>query len=145
MFWDHYGLRGSPLPDCRLLHCLRGKEEKLQQRKPLRRRRVNNACSFALFVCVVCVVCVCVWERMCTRVSNSVSSYSSHPSLHVALLCSALSGVFFCFPHPLLLYYEPQPQRQSLLLLRGKTKGQIFGLKYWRGLVPFIGITFEVS
>lgn len=51
-------------------------------------------------------------------------------------------------PHPLTplpLYFEPQPQLQSLLLLRGKKKVLIFGLKYWSGQRPFISITSKVS
>lgn len=92
----------------------------------------------------ICRVCVCVSVLACTSVSNPVSSYSSHPFLHIAILlltpccCS-------CFPHPLPLYLEPQPQRQSLLLLRGKRKVLICGLKFWIGPGPFISITSKVS
>lgn len=45
-------------------------------------------------------------------------------------------------PSPL-TYFKPQPQRQSLLL--GEKKVLIFGLKYWSGQEPFIGITSKVS
>ncbi len=77
------------------------------------------------------VLCGCVSVHK--SVSNLVSSPSSHPSLHDATLpSSALSGCS-CFPHPISLYLEYQPQQQSLLLLRGKRKVLIFGLKYWSG------------
>lgn len=59
------------------------------------------------------------------------------------LLPYGLSGVWCWFPHLLLLYLKPQPQRQSLLL--GEKKVLIFGLKYWSGQEPFIGITSKVS
>lgn len=87
------------------------------------------------------IFCVCV--KVHKSVSNPVSSYSSHPSLHAAPpLCFMWWLVLI---HPLPLYLEPQPQRQLLLLLRGKKKVLIFGLKYWSGQGPFISITSKVS
>lgn len=43
------------------------------------------------------------------------------------------------------LYLDPSPLQQCLLLLRGKKKVLIFGLKYWNGHGPFICIIFKVS
>lgn len=43
------------------------------------------------------------------------------------------------------LYLDPSPLQQSLLLLRGKKRVLIFGLKYWNGHGPFICIIFKVS
>lgn len=88
------------------------------------------------------IFCVCV--KVHKSVSNPVSSYSSHPSLHAAPppLCFMWWLVLI---HLLPLYLEPQPQRQLLLLLRGKKKVLIFGLKYWSGQGPFISITSKVS
>lgn len=43
------------------------------------------------------------------------------------------------------LYLDPSRLQQSLLLLRGKKKVLIFGLKYWNGHGPFICFIFKVS
>lgn len=58
---------------------------------------------------------------------------------------SVTPGDCLYLPHPLPFYFEPQPQRQSLLLLREKREVMIFGLKYWSGPGPFISITSKVS
>lgn len=63
--------------------------------------------------------------------------------LHAVILPCGLFGVWCQCPHLLWLYFEPQPQRQSLLL--GEKNVLIFGLKYWSGQEPFIAITSQVS
>lgn len=89
-------------------------------------------------------VCWCV----CKFASNPLLTSSSRPSLHADTLhlCLLLCLVVVSsFPHPLLLNLEPQPQWQSLLLLRGKTGVVTCGVKYWSGPGPFIDITSKVS
>lgn len=104
-----------------------------------------------IYLCVfVGVVRVYEWVWVCPKVCLTLSPHTPFtplcmllPSLY--LPSSAIPGNCFYFPHPLPLYLEPQPQRQSLLLLREKRKVLIFGLKYWSGPRPFISITSKVS
>lgn len=146
MFWDHYEQHGSHLPDCQLLHCPLWRKEEVQQSEAFRRhrRRVENhfypllsiyGCFMSLWKCTG----VCLTQSLHTPsiFLCMLTPPPSPPLLHLVVGPDPLT--------PLLLYFEPLPQLQSLLLLRGKKKVLIFGLKYWSGQRPFISITSKVS